>query len=216
MLTVAPRRGGRPSRLQTVQLQETILDVATDLFLTHGFGATSIEAVAARARISKRTFYHRFRDKADLFEAVVRRLIGRWLPPFEARLLEAGPLDELLRRLASQILVVALSPEALALHRVLLAEAQRFPLLAQVMNEAGATKGVERIAALLAREAEAGRLVIADSRFAAEQFLNMVLSGPQKRALGFGQPLSPAELELWTRSTVELFLDGCRGARSRS
>jgi hypothetical protein len=99
---------------------------------------------------------------------------------------------------------------------VLLAEAQRFPQLAQVMNEAGATKGVERIAALLAREAKAGRLAITDSRFAAEQFLNMVLSGPQKRALGFGQPLSPAELELWTRSTVELFLDGCRGARSRS
>src|SRR5437588_919460 len=103
--------GGRPSRLESAQLSDRILDVATALFLTHGFGATSIEAVAARARISKRTFYHRFRDKADLFEAVVRRLIGRWLPPFEARLIEAGPLEELLRRLASQILFVALSPE---------------------------------------------------------------------------------------------------------
>jgi len=216
MLTVAPRRGGRPSRLQTTQLQETILEVGTALFLTHGFGATSIEAIAARARISKRTFYHRFRDKADLFEAVVRRLIGRWLPPVEARLLETGPIDELLRRVAGQVLVVALSPEALALHRVLLAEAQRFPQLAEVMNEAGARKGVERVAALLARETEAGRLAIADSRFAAEQFLNMVLSGPQKRALGFGQLLNAAELELWTRSTVELFLDGCRGHRPRS
>ena len=211
MATVAPRRGGRPSRQETVALQETILDVASDLFLTHGFGATSVEAVAAGARISKRTFYHRFRDKADLFEAVVRRLIERWLPPFEARLLETGPLDTLLQRLAHQILAAALSPPALALHRILVAEAQRFPELMRLVNEAGAGKGVERIAALLDRETRAGRLALDDSRFAAEQFLTMVLSVPQKRALGFGTPLSPGELDRWTQRTVALFLDGCRG-----
>src|SRR5205807_3741873 len=61
---VAARRGGRPSRQQTAALQQTILDSAAALFLTRGYGATSIEAVAAGARISKRTFYHRFRDKA--------------------------------------------------------------------------------------------------------------------------------------------------------
>ncbi len=211
MLNVEPRRGGRPSRLATVQLQETILDVATELFLTHGYGATSIEAVAAGARISKRTFYHRFDDKADLFEAVVRRLIDRWLPPFEAQLAEPVAIDALLLRTANQILAVALSPPALALHRVLVAEAQRFPQLIQLVNEAGAGKGVDRIAALLERESKAGSLAIADSRFAAEQFLNMVLSVPQKRALGFGEIMSPDELARWTSRTVALFLDGCRG-----
>jgi AcrR family transcriptional regulator len=207
---VVARRGGRPSRLQTVELQQTILDVATALFLTRGYGATSIEAVAAAARISKRTFYHRFHDKAALFEAVVRRLIDHWLPPFEARILEDAPPDLLLHGLAVQILAVAISPPALALHRVLIAEAQRFPELVQLVNEAGAGKGVERIAALLDREAQAGRLRIADSRFAAEQFLNMVLSGPQKRALGFGRPLDAEEIEAWIRGTVALFLDGSR------
>jgi TetR/AcrR family transcriptional regulator, mexJK operon transcriptional repressor len=105
---------------------------------------------------------------------------------------------------------VALSPPALALHRVLIAEAQRFPELVQLVNEAGAGKGVERIAALLERESEAGRLRIADSRFAAEQFVNMVLSGPQKRALGFGRPLDAADIEAWARGSVALFLNGCR------
>ena len=209
-LAVGPRRGGRPSRQATVQLRETILDVATALFLTHGYGAASIEAVAAAARISKRTFYHRFADKAALFEAVVRRLIERWLPPFEAQLLESGPLEILLRRTADQVLSAALSPPALALHRILVAEAGRFPELMRLVNEAGAGKGVERIAALLEREARAGHLAVEDSRFAAEQFLTMVLSVPQKRALGFGQWMSADELEGWTRQTVALFLDGCR------
>jgi TetR/AcrR family transcriptional repressor of mexJK operon len=213
-LVVVSRRGGRPSRLQTVELQQTILDVATELFLTRGYGATSIEAVASAARISKRTFYHRFRDKAELFEAVVRRLIERWLPPFEARFLDTAPPDLLLAGIARQMLAVALSPPALALHRVLVAEAQRFPELVQLVNEAGASKGVERIAALLDRESQAGRLRIADSRFAAEQFVNMVVSGPQKRALGFGRPLAAEEIEAWVHRTVALFLDGCGGAVS--
>src|SRR5712692_8655749 len=79
---VRPRgHGGRPSRLESAQLSDRILDVATQLFLGDGFGATSIEAVAKRAGISKRTFYHRFRGKEVLFEAVVRRLIERWTPP---------------------------------------------------------------------------------------------------------------------------------------
>ena len=45
---------------------------AMDLLLTHGYGATSIEAIARRARVSKRTFYHRFPDKPALTSAVIR------------------------------------------------------------------------------------------------------------------------------------------------
>jgi TetR/AcrR family transcriptional regulator, mexJK operon transcriptional repressor len=47
-------RGGRPSHAQALQLRERILDVATELFLTEGYGTTSIEAVAERAGVSKR------------------------------------------------------------------------------------------------------------------------------------------------------------------
>ena len=48
-MTTAPlRRGGRPSREAAALLGERILDVATELFLAEGYGATSIEAVAQR------------------------------------------------------------------------------------------------------------------------------------------------------------------------
>src|SRR5205085_9793778 len=84
--------GGRPSRLESAQLSDRILDVATALFLSHGFGATSIEAVAKRAGISKRSCYHRFNGKEMLFEAVVRRLIDRWTPLCDGALLDAPSL----------------------------------------------------------------------------------------------------------------------------
>ncbi len=211
----SPRRGrgGRPSRLQSAQLSDRILDVATTLFLGHGFGPTSIEAVAKRAGISKRTFYHRFRGKEMLFEAVVRRLIERWMRPFDAALLDAPSLETALRQVAAYMLDVVLTPEALALHRIVVAEARQFPGLARIMHELGAATGIERISRDLDRRIEAGELGRIDTRLAAEQFILMVVTGPQRRALGLGVPFDGAELAAWVDNTVTLFLDGCRSAQ---
>ena len=204
-------QGGRPSRVESAQLSDRILDVATALFLGDGFGATSIEAVAKRAGISKRTFYHRFRGKEVLFEAVVRRLIEKWMPPFDAALLDAPNLAETLRRAAEQMLGVALTPEALALHRIVIAEAPRFPGLARILHELGAAAGIERIARHLEQRIAGGELAAIDPRFAAEQFILMVVTGPRRRALGLGAPFRPPELRDWIDQSVRLFLDGCRG-----
>jgi TetR/AcrR family transcriptional repressor of mexJK operon len=205
--------GGRPSRLESALLSDRILDVATALFLADGFGVTSIEAVARRAGISKRTFYHRFRGKEVLFEAVVRRLIERWTPPFDAALLEAPSVEETLRRAAQYMLEVALTPEALALHRMVIAEAERFPELARILHELGSAVGIERIARYLDQHIAAGELAAIDPRFAAEQFILMVVTGPRRRALGLGAPLRAGELREWVERTVRLFLDGCRNAK---
>src|SRR5947207_4826752 len=156
--------GGRPSRLESAQLSDRILDVATALFLSHGFGATSIEAVAKQAGISKRTFYHRFSGKEMLFEAVVRRLIDRWTPLFDAALLDAPSLAEALRDVAEHMLNVALTPEALALHRMVIAEAPRFPGLARVLHELGSAAGVGRIAHHLESRISKGELRRVDPR----------------------------------------------------
>lgn len=52
-----------------------ILDAATHAFLAEGYEATSIDAIATSAGISKKTFYARFASKADLFEAFATRFI---------------------------------------------------------------------------------------------------------------------------------------------
>jgi TetR/AcrR family transcriptional repressor of mexJK operon len=207
------RRGGRPTRLEAAVLGDKILDVATALFLSRGFGATSIEAVAGRARISKRTFYHRFRDKGELYRAVVRRLLEHWLPEFDAVFDAPAPLDMLLERLAKQMLSVALTSDALALRRLLLAEAERFPELVEIAIEQGATRAIERIAALLEEERRAGRIALDDCRFAAMQFQEMVLSIPLRRAMGFGAPLSEEECDAWAKKCAALFVDGCHAER---
>lgn len=208
------RRGGRPSREEAARLESLILDAATEMFLSEGYGAVSIEALAGHLRISKRTFYARFRHKADLFKAVVSRLIERWRASFEAHLAGSTTFEQTLRNAAEQMLAVSMTPEALALYRIILAEAKRFPELAQVMSEVGTESGITRIGQLLQREADTGRLSVDDVRFAAEQFMVMVLAGPRRRALGLGTPLDQTQLRRWADRTVRLFLDGLRGGGS--
>jgi len=174
-------RGGRPSRQQAAQLGERIVDAATHLFLAHGYGATSIEAVARRARISKRTFYHRFDDKPALFVAVVHRIIDRLRSPADVERL-VGDLPEVLLRLARFILRAALLPQAVALNRMLVAESARFPKLAAVVTELGVTdEAIRVIAGILEREIRAGNLVLDNPKFAAQQFLYMIIALPQRR-----------------------------------
>jgi TetR/AcrR family transcriptional regulator, mexJK operon transcriptional repressor len=205
------RRGGRPSFQESAQLRDRILDVATDLFFARGYGATSIDAVAQRAHISKRTFYHRFEDKAALFGAVLHRIIEGLRPPAAMPLVTGADLQNILQRLADIILHAALTPRALALHRLIVGESARFPKLAAAVTTEGATKeAITLIAGLLAHETRAGHLTLDDPLFAAEQFLQMVLSVPQRRAMGLGKPMTPAELDRWALGVVDLFLNGCR------
>ena len=202
--------GGRPSREAAALLRDKILSVATGLFLRDGYAAVSIETIAQDARVSKRTFYQRFSNKAELFTAVIHRIVESLRPENDAVLFEGEDLEKLLLRLARIILDAALTPNALALHRVIVAEATRFPELAAVVSQQTAShEAVRRIGALLEREARAKRLLVRDFVFAATQFLSMVISLPQRRALSMGTPMTARERDAWIRNTVNLFLNGC-------
>jgi TetR/AcrR family transcriptional regulator, mexJK operon transcriptional repressor len=205
-------RGGRPSRADALRLRERILVAATELFLAEGYGLTTIEAVAARAGISKRTFYDRFDDKAELFAAVVHHIIGHIRPPPEVPLVSGATLPDVLRRLAGFMLLAAVTPQAIALHRLVIAEAARFPeLVRAVASDRNTSEGIVLISGLLARELPNSKLGDEDRAFAAQQFIDMVVTLPRRRAMGFGKPMTAAELEAWADKVVGLFLDGCRG-----
>jgi TetR/AcrR family transcriptional repressor of mexJK operon len=209
--TRAVGRGGRPSRADALRLRQRILEVATELFLAEGYGSTTIEAVAARAGISKRTFYHRFDDKSALFAAVVHEIIEQIRPPAGVPLIEGATLRDVLRRLAGMIVRAALSPRAIALHRLVMAESARFPeLVRAVHGDGSAREATTLIGGLLARE-PSSTLSAEKRAFAAEQFISMVVTLPQRRAMGYGTPMTAVELDVWADKTVDLFLNGCRG-----
>lgn len=203
------RHGGRPSRAESERIEGRILDVATALFFRDGFAATSMERVASAARISKRTLYARFSDKAALFHDVVDRQIARWRRSFETGAARPQSFPAALKEAAEAILRIALEPEALALHRIVVAEAERFPELARTLS-ATSSGGVDWLADLLRQSPDCAALDPGDIAFAAEQFLMLVVSGPRRRALGLGRPLDAAGLAAWAERSVALFLEGAR------
>jgi len=177
-----------------------------------GYGETSIDLLARRAGASKRTIYDRFPDKAAVFKAVIHRIVDRLRPPDVAGLFTGGRLEEILARICKTILHAALQPEALALHRVIVAEAGRFPeLAAMVADRPGSQEAIQRIAAVLQENSPKPASAPA-ATFAATQFLYMTIAAPQRRAMVMGVPMTETDVEAWAQQTVRLFLEGWRGA----
>jgi TetR/AcrR family transcriptional regulator, mexJK operon transcriptional repressor len=190
-------------------LDTTILDAATSAFLADGYAATTIEAIAKACGVAKRTIYARWSGKPALFRAVLERLMGRWLSS-TGEWPETSDLEAALSDAAARILAVALTPEAIALYRLLIAESARFPELPLMLHQSGASEGTARIAALLNRAIADGTLPPQDTTFAAEQFLHLLLAGPQRRALGLGPTLDERQIVTWRTATIALFLRGVR------
>jgi TetR/AcrR family transcriptional regulator, mexJK operon transcriptional repressor len=201
------RSGGRPTAQAAALLETIILDTATARFLAEGYAATTIEAIARACGVAKRTIYARWSGKPTLFRAVLERLMAKWLSGTDDWG-EADTLEGALNNAATRILAVALTPEAVALNRLLIAESARFPKLPVMMREAGAAEGTRRIAALLDREVAREALPPRDTTFAAEQFLHLVVAGPQRRALGLGPKLDEQQTEMWRKASVTLFIRG--------
>lgn len=71
---------GQARRTQAERTEATtsaLVDAARELFARDGYAATSLDAVAAKARVTKGAVYHHFQGKQQLFEAVFVREVGR-------------------------------------------------------------------------------------------------------------------------------------------
>jgi len=153
---------------------ESILAAARRTFLVSGFGAVSMDAIAREAGASKATLYAYFSSKEELFGAVVARESERFAQGFSAGELEPGDVEASLNAIAMRFLRLLLSPDVIAMNRIIIGEVARFPGLADVFWRAGPERVRVQLEGFLRRAAEAGTLDIADARLAAGQFASLV------------------------------------------
>ena len=125
---LARGRRGRPTLDQAKEIDAAVVHAAHTMFLGAGYNTTSMEAIAKRAGVSKRTLYAKFPTKGELFTEVVVAQVARWSK-------QAGRLDytlgktlrERLEHHAIMFLEAQAEPEAQAFGRLLLTEAHQFP-----------------------------------------------------------------------------------------
>jgi AcrR family transcriptional regulator len=189
--------------------RSAIVEAATTSFLEAGYGAVSMDAIAQRAGVSKRTVYSYFSGKDALFGAVMGNVCTGVVGTPAPTELTSGPLDRVLSEFGRMFLTLITSPEALAIFRVVTAEAVRFPELGEVFYRLGPQRCTNALAAYLAEQDRNGTLRIPDPEAAAAQFLAMV-KGPvhMRLSLGVGHRPTAADIEAVVDSAVAVFLRG--------
>src|SRR5258707_4234253 len=164
-------------RQEAVGKAAIILRAARGAFLANGFGAVSMDAVGREAGVSKATIYAHFGSKEELFGAVVADVAEQRFGGFSA--LELDPLDieASLGTIARRFLDLVLSPEAVAVNRIIIGEVTRFPVLGEVFWQSGPERNRNQIEGFLRRAAQAGSLTVDEPPLAPQQISSPLRGG---------------------------------------
>ncbi len=199
--------GGRPTRQEAERRHRGLIETAFRLFVDKGWEGASIDEISRRAGVAKGFIYARYPDKAALFVGAIERLMEDAMGTLQVGEPLPDDVEEGLCAFGRRLFDLVLKPEALAFHRLFIAEAPKFPALAEHFI---ARNGLlDLIAGVLAGYVDRGALAPEDARMRAEHFTILVIGIPRTLALLVGRE-PPAEEERRLRSAVRLFLDGCR------
>lgn len=186
---------------------ESILAAAKRAFLAGGFGAVSMDAIARDAAVSKATVYAHFGSKEELFGAVIGRECEQRFAGLSASELDPRDVRTSLTVLGRRFLDLVLSADAIALHRIILGEVTRFPVLGEVFWHAGPERNLTQIEAFLRSAAASGTLCLRDARLAAEQFVSLVRGEIHLRQLlRLEQETGERQIRTAVKAAVETFL----------
>lgn len=159
----------------TDKKRQQIIQAAIDEFRQYGFTGTSMDKVAARAQVSKRTVYNHFTSKEELFSGIVGYMLELVSSAISAPYDPSQPIDSQLRKLALQEVELLKSQEFISLARMTIAETIHNP-----ERMTTAIKQIECIESNMAgwfsSATEANQLSTNDPGFAATQFLGLIKS----------------------------------------
>lgn len=194
-----------------VELTDRLLNAATDVFLEKGFSAASLDEIAARAKAGKITFYNHFGNKEALFEAIILRLSANLFHGFVAALEPDAPTEQALTLYLRHLSEVIHTDIAVKLVRVLHAEAQRFPRLAEIFDQSGPRRARALLGSYLQQRMDVGELRQADAAVAADQVIQMA-TGERSRLvlLGLTPNKSKDETEASIAAAIDTFMRAYR------
>jgi TetR/AcrR family transcriptional regulator, mexJK operon transcriptional repressor len=199
-----PARRGRPTLRQAEELDGRILDAAAACFLASGFDATTMEAIAARAGVTKTTLYLRHPDKAAVLRAVLEDRLAAWSAISQKTDWMLGAtLASRLRYLARLMAEKALDPEVHSFVKLVDRLHGAADVIAQDYWHMLRRPMLERIAAEIAEFATADGFPARDPEAAAATFPGM-LSGH----LLLSRRGTAEQVRAFADYAVDIFLEG--------
>ena len=181
--------------------RERLLLAARELFLEQGYDV-SVDAIISRAGVARQTFYNHFQNKESLFAEAVRCCVTDIIAPLS---MHPDKLRDSLLNFAQLYRQRALSPEGIAIYRILISQAQRFPELIRELSGLGDGQMTGSLANYLRHAMDEGELEQVDPVFAAETLLAMLIGQERtQRLLGVQRP--PSNESLRAEQVVDGFL----------
>jgi AcrR family transcriptional regulator len=184
-----------------------IVEGARTVFRALGFDAASMGEIAKAAGVSKGTLYVYFKDKDELFHAIVEKeCVFQAEGVFDLDVATPDIAGELTRMGTAYVKLVCCL-ERQAILRTVIAIADRKPNAGRTFYETGPAKGIARLQTYFEAEVAAGRLEIEDCEVAAAQFMESCLATILKPVmLNFGPPPTQERIEHVVRIAVKAFM----------
>ena len=172
-----------PTRREQNRMDRTrrILDASLRTFAEMGYSGTTMDAVAARAGLSKPTLYQYFDSKEALFQAMMLGQRDRMMSVLDHPSPKGMVHD--LHAFAWDYAEVVMRPDMLSLARLIIGEVQRFPEIGRAYQASGPDRLLAGIMGYLTTQRSAGRLAFDDAELAAQDFWGLILSAPRTQAL---------------------------------
>ena len=186
-----------------------ICTAALEVFSEKGFAAAKLDEIARRAGVSKGTLYLYFKDKEDLFRAVVRDMVAPNIDMVRAMVEGSDlPFADIIRMFLPRFAALTSEVRVGAVAKMVIGESRNFPELAKVWHDEVVSKALGLIAGLIERAQEKGEVRAGDSRLHA-----FTLMGPMLMGLLWRETLQPAggaplDLEALARQHAETVLAG--------
>lgn len=162
-------------RKRSASKQAAILDAAEALFVADGYELTSVDAIAARAKVSKRTVYDHFGDKQTLFSAVLEQaneaMTAHVRAAIEEELTSGRDLREALTAFAMRVVTEAFPSSDYVTFRRLSAQGLSAPRLDPAVRDNPERMLEDRFAHL----AETGAIRAAEPQRAVKHFTALTL-----------------------------------------
>lgn len=199
----------KPDTDRQNERRSAIVSVARAAFISAGYAGTTMSSIAAQLGGSKTTLWAYFRNKEELFSAVVDELIDQFGDVLRVPLPADGDVREVLLGLSTAMMKTLLTPEIVALHRLVVGEAGRFPELGQMVLERGPKVGESRIANWFSTLMAQGRMKQCDAGWAAVYFSAACQGGIVMRHIQFSAPRpSRHRIQAEAESLVAIFMRG--------
>lgn len=190
----------------TDRKREDILQAAVTEFRANGFEATSMDKIAARANVSKRTVYNHFPSKEELFAAILLQLWESSAPLLDLPYQAGRPLREQLLDLLSAKMSMLNDTNFLDLAKVAIAATIHSPERAQEMV-AKLGEREEGVCTWIRGAQADGKLAAVDPVFAAHQLQGLLKTFAFWPQITMGQaPLDQTMQKRVVESAVDMFL----------